>query len=210
MPSHCACGGERLTPRTLGRYGPMAVLDTNQLHIVLRQDMRCLACQKLLYCSDDDVRRYFEAKGIYPVCATVKPNVLHKKYQGAGSVRKSIWHTVPFIDVLYQTLRQEHSLEALRTEYMSKLQGRVLGSEKLRQHGSIVLQYWFSFVPVSATLRELVRDCSPPACVPAGHGAPCVCRQAHTRLQNMTDTARRHGVSHMRRLKCRRPPSYRL
>ena len=65
MPSECACGCKRLTPRTLSRYGPTGVLDATKVHVILRQDVRCQGCQKQLYCSDEDVKRHFEAKGVY-------------------------------------------------------------------------------------------------------------------------------------------------
>ena len=157
-PSCCVCGCTQLTPRTLGRYGPTAVLDAIEVHLVLRQDVRCTACHKQIYCSDEDVKRHFETKGIYPVRAVVQPDLEANKFQGAGCGRKTIWHTVPFIAMLYQTLRQTRSLEALRAAYMSKLQGRAMESTRLREHSSLVLQYWLSFVPASATLRNLVRD----------------------------------------------------
>ena len=158
MPLSCACGSQNMTPRTLGRYGPTAVLDASQVHVVLRQDVRCKCCGKQVYCSDDDVRRYFKAKGVHVAVATSRPKPGVKRFKGAGSGRKAVWHTLPCIATLYHTLRQTRSLEALRTAYMSKLQTRALESDCLRAHGSVVLQYWLSFVPASTTLRNLVRD----------------------------------------------------
>ena len=157
-PLRCDCGGEDFTPRTLGRYGPTTVLDAARVHIVLRQDVRCKGCNKQIYCSDDDVRRHFRAKGVHIAAYASQPSVDVKRFKGAGSGRKAIWHTVPFIATLYHTLRQTRSLEGARTAYMSKLQARVMEDENLRGHGSVVLQYWMSFVPASVTLRDLIRD----------------------------------------------------
>ena len=158
MPSSCACGCTLLTPRTLGRYGPTGVLDATQVHVILRQDVRCQGCQKQVCCSDDDVKRHFEAKGIYPVRATIQAASATSGFHGTGSGRKAIWHTVPFITTLYHTLRQTRSLEALRMAYMNKLQGQAMQHDCFKEHTSIVLQYCFSFVPASATMRNLVQD----------------------------------------------------
>lgn len=42
--------------------------------------------------------------------------------------------------------------------YLNKLQGHAMQTDPCKDHTSIVLQYCFSFVPASATLRNLVQD----------------------------------------------------
>ena len=117
-------------------------MDATRVHVVLRQDVRCTSCHKQIYCSDSDVKRHFQVQGIHAVVAMAQAPVDRKVFKGAGSGRKAVWHTVPFIASLYQTLRQTRSLEALRTAYMSKLQTRAMESECVQGTRSIVLQYW--------------------------------------------------------------------
>lgn len=127
----------------LGRYGPVGILDAATVHLALRQDFRCKACKKYVYCSKGDVIRHFAAEGIHAVVAT------------SAVGRSPLWHTVEFVATLYSTLRHQHALSRLRIAYIEKLSTAAV--HRFDEHLSISTAYLLSFLPAAGTLKHLIR-----------------------------------------------------